>query len=891
LHGLHFGPDGRIYFSIGDRGANVKLPDGRSVSNPESGCVFRCNADGSELEVFAYGLRNPQDLVFDQYGNLFTGDNNSDSGDQARWVYVVEGGDSGWRVGYQFMENPYSRGPFNAEKLWCPHFDGQAAYIVPPVTNISSGPSGVAYFPGTGLPARFHDHFFLVDFRGGSSISGIHTFTLKPKGASFELTDPQHFLWNILPTDVKFGPDGGLYVSDWVEGWGMTGKGRIYRVHDPALDKDRLVLETKRLLAEGMTKRSLNELGKLLAHPDIRIRQEAQFELASRGDSATKVLESIASKNSNQLARIHSIWALGQILRALPNNSPLATLLRLLSDPDPEIRAQSAKLLGENRCLKACDPLVHLLRDQSSRVRFFAAMALGKLRSPESLPGIFALLRENADRDPLLRHAGVMALTRISDMDALSAAAKDNSSAVRMGALLPMRRLQRSEIALFLHDSDPALVLEAARAINDEPIPGAAQELAELLGSASITNSEPLLRRVLNANFRHGTPETAKALATFAVNFRAPEDMRAEALDELADWPHPSGRDRVIGLWRPIVAARHRETAVEALQPVLPDILHSAPDSVRIAATHAAHRLSIINTAPILRELVANTNLAPAVRVEALKTLPDLDPGHFEDTLKIAMSDPSEPLRKSAALLQTLVKSPNAASVLAASLDTGTTGDKQAALAALGALPDPAADEILARWLHDLLSGKIAPELQLDLLQAASKRSAPAVKKGLSRYRASLPKDDLLATYQETLFGGDADLGKKIFFERAEVQCVRCHKINGQGGDVGPDLSHVAAQKDRHYLLESVVLPNKQIAQGFESVMVVLKNGDSYAGVLKSETPSELLINSPETGLITVKKADIQSRKAALSPMPEGLNQLLSRSDLRNLIEFLSTLK
>jgi quinoprotein glucose dehydrogenase len=73
--------------------------------------------------------------------------------------------------------------------------------------------------------------------------------------------------------------------------------------------------------------------------------------------------------------------------------------------------------------------------------------------------------------------------------------------------------------------------------------------------------------------------------------------------------------------------------------------------------------------------------------------------------------------------------------------------------------------------------------------------------------------------------------------------------------------------------------------------MVVLKNGDSYAGVLKSETPSELLINSPETGLITVKKADIQSRKAALSPMPEGLNQLLSRSDLRNLIEFLSTLK
>ncbi|MEM7559759.1 MAG: heme-binding protein, partial [Planctomycetota bacterium] len=103
MHGLTMGPDGKIYWSIGDKGISVSLPDGSKLSYPHEGGVMRCNPDGSDFEVFAHGLRNVQEVAFDQFGNMFGVDNDADQpNEKERLVYIVNQMDAGWRCYYQY---------------------------------------------------------------------------------------------------------------------------------------------------------------------------------------------------------------------------------------------------------------------------------------------------------------------------------------------------------------------------------------------------------------------------------------------------------------------------------------------------------------------------------------------------------------------------------------------------------------------------------------------------------------------------------------------------------------------------------------------------------------------------------------------------------------------
>ena len=135
LHGLTVGPDGKLYFSVGDNGFSVRTREGRLLHHPNTGGVLRCNWDGSDLDVFATGLRNVQELAFDEFGNLFSVDNDGDIREEReRFVYITEGSDSGWRLNWQFKKGGWPGRtqtpeycPWIDEKLWLPHWPGQAA--------------------------------------------------------------------------------------------------------------------------------------------------------------------------------------------------------------------------------------------------------------------------------------------------------------------------------------------------------------------------------------------------------------------------------------------------------------------------------------------------------------------------------------------------------------------------------------------------------------------------------------------------------------------------------------------------------------------------------------------------------------------------------------------
>ena len=878
MHGLTMGPDGRIYWTIGDKGVGATSKEEIHFQYPNQGAVLRCDPDGSNFEVYARGLRNVQEIAFDQYGNMFGIDNDSDRpGEKERFVYIVQHMDAGWRSNWQYRNGAFN--PWMDENLSIPWHKGQPAYITPPISLYNNGPAGLAFNPGTALGEEWQNYFFHTSAPNGQQWA----FQVEQDGASFKMINDMQIGNGVPIVGINFGPDGALYGVDWGGGYPLNEKGAIWKWD--VKEKHPLRGLTTKLLQSDFSKTATTELIATLNHPDQRVRLKAQFELVKRG--ARKELWK-AARSGPQLLRIHAIWGLCQFDRI--TKSPKGDILELLGDPDPEIRSQVARSFGEILSSnlaphQAPNPrdtsfgfteLAKCLKDDSPRVRFHAAIALGNLEASSSSKAILEMARNIPDEsNTYLRHAAIAGLTGCASSEMLVGLASEQSELLQKIAVVALRRRADSEVRHFLYSPFKEVVAEAARAIHDDwTIPKSIPALARSLAKTKWIKHEGVIRRAINANFHIGTPEAATRVADYTIKIDAPEKLRLNALDALSQWSKPGKLDRVVGRYRPL---SHRNPAIakNTVSKYLTNLLTDPSQKIQSEAMALARLLKIEIPGEALIAVAKNESSIPAIRIEALRALATQKNENLPVCIASAFDSKEHSIRIEA--LKILANSnPKLALDRVEFVLSSTKAnalEQQTALTLLGGdLASAKGDAILNSLLNAF--EEYPASLKLDLTEAAVTR------------KLDTPAPD----FAHTLEGGDANRGKNLFMNHIAAQCIRCHKVeDGKGSDIGPNLKS-AGLKDRSHLLEAIIEPQKTITEGYGSISLTLKNGNSIVGLFESETEGVITIKDAEGKINKVESKEVKERTPVISTMPP-MGAILNKREIRDIIEYLSTLK
>ena len=924
LNGFVLGPDGRIYGTVGDRGFSMITKEGKKYHYPNEGALFRFEPDGSDFEIVHTGLRNPKEIAFDDFGNAFSVDNNSDQGDAARVVYLVEGGDSGWQMEHQAMhtfhrqigiqKRPPSR--WMTEKMWELRNDSQPAYILPPSAYLSRGPSGLTYHPGTGFLESEKGRFLICDYKGSAASSGIWSFSMKPDGAGMAMDDSRKFSWGVAATDIEYSFDGRVFISDFVTGWKSHEAGRLLTLDaGENLYLPEKTRETAELVAAGFDQRNSSELLALLGHPDQRIRLRAQVAL-TRKDDALAMFQSATKPGEELIKRIHGIWGLGIVSRrgAVPSprgeftklasaavrEKAAAALVTLLKDAEPEIRVQALRVIGDTKVDGDALPLGEMLTsDKSERVRFAAGIAIGKMKAGSHLPAVLAFLRENNNADVYLRHAGIYALEHAtaSPEKVVELTSDSKSPAVRLAAVVALRRLQSELVGTFLNDAEPSVQDEAIRAVDDLDMKNLRPKVAALLDQRSSREWTSFMqRRLVSSAYRSGGEENASRLLDVIRDIGLPEIVRQEALRLIASWEQPYPVDQMSGKWRPL-EPRLIEELKPALLAAMPSLLKGDEGFVLTGAVGliATYELgaAAAKSAKLL-EIISNEDFPEAARSQALSLYVQRGEDGLVDVLSKVAADPLDDLALSA--LAGIAKNDpeKAIELLTQAVVSKSAHRAQASWAIIATIPTASAVDLIAKHLGKLRETEGISPTAIELLAAAESRDEAEVKSALQNYHKAISEsEDPLAKFHTALQGGDPRNGASLFNSHPGGQCMRCHQANNRsnasGGDAGPNLAGIGSQRDRHYMLESMILPGAEVAAGYGITSVTFNNGASLGGNLVEKTPEHMVVETPENTWL-IDRSDIASYTQPVSAMPP-MGDLLAPEELRDLVAWLASLK
>lgn len=496
--------------------------------------------------------------------------------------------------------------------------------------------------------------------------------------------------------------------------------------------------------------------------------------------------------------------------------------------------------------------LERLSQDESPAVRLEAVRALGRI--PEARAAELALAILDQPMDPQLDYALWLTINELS---------KVWIDALESGAWKPEGRERQLEFAL-------------------KAIPGA--EASRVL--AKVLAARPLDRA--------GSGAWIELIGQAG----GPAELRL-LLDRLVaqhfDGPAATRAARAL-----VEAQRLRKATPAGGTAALGDLLNSTEPGVREAAAQWAGILKDASRVPRLGELVINDPTAP-VRQSALNALRQIggppvialltrlaSEGSREKRSEaigaLASVDPSAALAPALALLPEIPDEASALTFWRALLAQKGFGksladsiDARLAGGASRFIPEPVARA-------GMRAGREGGRNEVELVLALSK--AAGLSAEAQQFTANLIRD--LAA--RALQSGDPARGEMIY-RRDAIGCVGCHAIGGAGGKVGPDMTSIGASAPADYLVESILLPNAKIKEGYHSVVLTLKDDSELVGTLARETPQEIVLRNAAGAEQAIAKADISKREQGIaSLMPAGLIDPLTEQEQLDLYSFLSRL-
>lgn len=712
---------------------------------------------------------------------------------------------------------------------------------------------GLEIVDGRHLPEDWQGNMITHDFRGHR----VCRFVVTDDGSGFaskqqlDLISSNHVAFR--PIDVKQGPDGAIYIADWYNPIIQHGEvdfrdprrdhthGRIWRVtakNRPLVKRPELVTATVRELLEQ------------LKSPESYTRHHAKRVLKERGvetvkpelDKWTAALDKTDPQFKHH--RLEALW----MYQAFDVANP-SLLKSVLTSPTPQARAAAVRLLPHwsDRIENPVEWLSASVKDENPRVRLEAVRSLAAMPSQRAAELALQVLHQPMDQ--FLDYALWQTVRELRPhwMPAVVNGRFDDGGS--FGRLLYAIRAADGVEAI------PVLV----NRLQSGQIPANEQRTAlDLIASLGGADH---LRLAFDLAIKETTP-SAQATELLQALAKAQSQRKVRPAGELngigrlltaSDASLATAAAEIIGAWQ-------LQDQYEPLGHLLLD--EGRPDAVRFAAIRAIAQLKQPDRLSPLEVLAISDFTRDATRSAAIAALVTLDAAKGAKAAVTFLSKPRD-IAAQERVYQAFLQQKGAIEPFAAALSTAK-------------LPEDVA-KIGLRTVTG--SGRQEPKLTEALTKAGNITTGPKM----------LTEAEFTALMNDIKQHGDAARGEAIF-RRVDLSCSKCHAIGGAGGRVGPDLLSLGASAQVDYLIDSLLLPSKNMKEGFQTVVVQTDSGKVLSGIKLRQSDKALIIRDADDKEVEIPLNTIEEQSNGSSLMPAGLTEKLTRPELIDLVRFLSEL-